>query len=1093
MKKIIILMFLLVLLIGTVSAGDWWGGDNFKKYDSETGNIEIWDKGFFLFGKDTQLAELTLIDNTYSCMYNCEANLRLDLKVTDNNIIKKVETWNLAKTKKEAIEEIKVYIRGEPFTAIRNEYSVGECNKDGTICEHIVKEVEYIDYYWNEYKGEELEAGTYYFKVKGKKEIEQSVDWMAIIFGIRTDEYAVWTTDLENSIMSYYNCSDATDQVSGYDFDGSVTGVTDTGLGLTDNLTCNGTLYVTDNDPFAFVNDNNWSMSGWFKHHISGDAGKFIGSRVTDDGWLISMDSNDYLRGVTGASSGFSDTHNQPTSSILASGEWIHIALTVNSSSACIWINGTMEDCENPYGSRTDSGTRFTYADNWDNSDPTLTGWDEIGWWNRTLTPSEISDLYNSGSGISRDEYGDQAPDSYLNEPEDYYNSTETTFTLNYSCVDDYNVTNITLYLNGTENLTTINGTDTTVNISTTINLPDGMYEWNSTCMDNSSNQGNSPLRYFSIDSTNPAVNITQPLSISYHTASTNLTVNFTASDTNLDSCWYSWNNGTSNTSVTCADANFTTNITSRDNASVTLYANDTFGYENSFMRNWSYIIFENSISFNSETYEGSIESFTLNITYDSSSFSSISSNLNYNGTDYESTLDGSGDNIVYANNITVPDVSEQGNNTFYWTIGLYDGSWSYYNSSSDNQTANPLLIDDCTTYPTLIYNFTSYDEENKSILSNTTIDIQFNLYDSEKVNNIINYSKRYSETNPATLCFNSSLFEDSSFLADLTVKYTANDTTTNKSYAKEYYNIVNQEITNTSLPINVSLYDLDIDDSTEFQLTFRDAKYILAPNILVYLYRQYVGDNDYKIVEAPITDSNGQTILHMVRNDVVYNIVMLNSSNDVIATFNRIIAFCQDYTIGSCTIDLNAPSPTDEIYNYTNELGISYSAPSYSDVTGLINFSFVSLNSSSLDVTMEVLRNNQFGNRSVCLDSITSATGTLNCNVSNVTSTDRFFFINIYINDNFLLLKTIDTERSTSSGFGIVNGGFYAFLLMLVLITIFTDDKQVLMIALGVGWAVVVSIGLINGKIIGSLSGGIWLIICIIMMIWKLNKEEKN
>ena len=409
-------------------------------------------------------------------------------------------------------------------------------------------------------------------------------------------------------------------------------------------------------------------------------------------------------------------------------------------------------------------------------------------------------------------------------------------------------------------------------------------------------------------------------------------------------------------------------------------------------------------------------------------------------------------------------------------------------NTTSYAQSVGNLQIDNCTTFTNLIYNITMFEEDTQELLKNTTLELQINWYDSTGETLILNLSNKYVEKNPVKVCINSSLSTSINYSVDAIFKYSSNDS--GNAYVTKYYNLLNQQITNSTVPKHIHLYDLQSAKSTDFQLTFKDANLAFAANILVYVYRQYVSDNDYKVVELPLTDSNGQTVLHLVRNDILYNLVMVNGSGSVVATFNKLIAFCQDYTIGNCQINLNAVSESDTIYVYTDDLGISYSNPTYSNTTNLVSFSFLSNNLSSVNVSTEVIRNNAFGNRSVCTSSLSSSTGIISCDVSDVVDTDRYLFVNIYVDDELKATSTIDLEGDVST-FGIVNGAFLAFLFILALICFFMDDKQTLSISLIIGWAIVLSLGLINGALIGSASAGIWLIISIIIFVWKLKKEE--
>jgi len=500
-----------------------------------------------------------------------------------------------------------------------------------------------------------------------------------------------------------------------------------------------------------------------------------------------------------------------------------------------------------------------------------------------------------------------------------------------------------------------------------------------------------------------------------------------------------------------------------------------------------------NKASWNSQTAEGSTETFTLNITLISGiQVSTI--DLIYNSTLYSTSFSLVDGNAISTRSITIPNVATSTDIDFYWNITLSNGDGE--TSFNYTQTINNLQIGNCTTYTNRIYNFTLRDEEDQSILTNTSIEIQLKLYDSTKEVNVLNFSQEYDDINPATVCINSSLLTSLNYSADLVVKYTANISNSDNSsteYAKEYYHIFGDVIGNYTVPYNITLYGLKEDDSTEFQLTFRDSSFVLASNVLIYLYRQYVSDSDFKIVEVPLTDSNGQTILHMVRNDAVYNIVAVNENGEILDTFNKVIAFCQDYTIGQCTINLNARAGGDVVYDFDDEYGITYTNPTYSNVTDLVTFVFTSSDLSSKTVSTEVIRNNQFGNRSVCSDSLTSSTGTLSCDVSSVTDTDRFLFVNIYVDGDLMATSTIDLEAS-DFGFGIVNGAFFSFLIILFIITMFSEDRQILVISLVLGWAFVIGFGLISGKLFGSrtvVSAGIWLVISAMIYLWKLNNEE--
>ncbi|KKK97371.1 hypothetical protein LCGC14_2653420, partial [marine sediment metagenome] len=104
--------------------------------------------------------------------------------------------------------------------------------------------------------------------------------------------------------------------------------------------------------------------------------------------------------------------------------------------------------------------------------------------------------------------------------------------------------------------------------------LPDETYSLNSTANDTVNNENSTETRTIILDTVNPAVILFEPQAINYTT--TSLTINFSAIDTNLDTCWYTDDGGATNNTLTgCANTTYTA---SQDSTTIRLYANDTAG-----------------------------------------------------------------------------------------------------------------------------------------------------------------------------------------------------------------------------------------------------------------------------------------------------------------------------------------------------------------------------------------------------------------------------------------------------------------------------------------------------------------------------------
>jgi len=98
--------------------------------------------------------------------------------------------------------------------------------------------------------------------------------------------------------------------------------------------------------------------------------------------------------------------------------------------------------------------------------------------------------------------------------------------------------------------------------------------------INDSANNVNSSSMTFTIDTTYPLIDIAFPSDYA-NTSDTNVNINYTVSDTNLDNCWYS--NDTYSLNVTLASCvNITTITWSEGQHNVTIWANDSAGNENS-------------------------------------------------------------------------------------------------------------------------------------------------------------------------------------------------------------------------------------------------------------------------------------------------------------------------------------------------------------------------------------------------------------------------------------------------------------------------------------------------------------------------------
>ena len=120
-------------------------------------------------------------------------------------------------------------------------------------------------------------------------------------------------------------------------------------------------------------------------------------------------------------------------------------------------------------------------------------------------------------------------------------------------------------------------------------------------------------------------------------------------------------------------------------------------------------------MTYNSFTYETLNENYIINVSYDTSYYSSISANLIYNGNSYSGTQIGSGGTIQFSRSL-IPQISNPPLNvSLYWIISVTNSSGTFnFNSLTKNQYVNTTNFGLCNLTLTNPYmNISFIDEAN--------------------------------------------------------------------------------------------------------------------------------------------------------------------------------------------------------------------------------------------------------------------------------------------------------------------------------------------------------------------------------------------
>jgi hypothetical protein len=670
---------------------------------------------------------------------------------------------------------------------------------------------------------------------------------------------------------------------------------------------------------------------------------------------------------------------------------------------------------------------------------------------------------------------------SVLNSPED--NSSFANSIIDFNCSGfssvGATVSNISLFTNHSGTFELVNSStgltgESNNSIFSNDLESDGNYLWNCQVCDSDGDcgfaqQNNTVI----VDTISPSISIISPTGDQgSFTIGNNLSLNWSITDTNLDSCWFEYNSV--NTTLTCADNNYSFTTVDGEQ-SINFYANDTAGNSANSSTSWTYSFVENNAIFNNITFETSNENFILNLTTDETILS-ISGNMNYDGVNYLSSTSCNSGNCLLSNNIDIPtvDSGDTDTNNFYWNFTIFNGTSSNnIQTSTRQQTVNKTFLELCNaTYTIKTLNFTAFDELNLSQISNFKFDSTFYFWigsGSSKRN--ATYSSNGTEIN---LCMK----DDLNYSVDSKIDYDEYGNTT--TYNSRFYYMENESI--SSEIKNISLYLLQSASSTSFILKVQDQNLLPVEDALISIQRCYANEIDCRTVQIAKTDENGKSIGFFQTETVDYKFIIVKNSETLLETGTQKVVpetspFTLTFNIGD---DLGAPWSGSEAISDLN------STLTFNSSSGIVTYIYIDTSGNFTLANLTVTKNslsNSTATNTICSDTSTLSSSTITCNIGNTTG---FYTASGYITRSGTALdKQISFQiEDVSSVVGFL-GLFYGFFLLLVVIFIFKFNEIA-----GV-WLLVVSIILLN--ITGLIKFGMVfvtsIIVLAIIITWLLEK----
>lgn len=633
-----------------------------------------------------------------------------------------------------------------------------------------------------------------------------------------------------------------------------------------------------------------------------------------------------------------------------------------------------------------------------------------------------------------------------LNSPIDFFNTTNPTIEFNGTATDLVDIGNVTLYIDDLFNETN----STPINDVPTIftkTLSQGEHNWTyEGC--NDQNGCTNATRTLTIDSIFPTIIVTSPAEDQgTFSSGLNLSLIWSASDINIDTCQFDYEG--SNTTVNCSNTEIGFFVTDSSATNLTFYVNDTVGQMSFNSTNWSYSFIENSISFNSTPLETDSQFFEINLST-SLNVSAISAQLNYNGTNFISTA-ACEDFCLVNNTIDIPLVSEGEfeNKSFFWEISIFNGTDSInVNTSSTEQNVTRIHLEECDgTFTTETLNFTAYDEQNLSRLDPFLFDGDFDQWlGTGSVKRQSNFTK--SSTSDLDLCITPT---DETFFIDATIEY---DEAGNESvYTLRNYYFQNDTISSVSQ--DIFIYLLRSAASTSFILKVQNDALLPVAGVLIETNRFYPGLNEFRIVQIAKTDGLGKSVGFFETEIVDYKFIITLNNDTLLETgLQKVIPESSPFTLTfNLGENLGAPwssqIPLDDLI----------STLVWDDTSGIITYTYndisTNLTLGRLFVIQQSLVNSS-ADSTICNVNSSLNSAMLTCNVGNDSG---FYTASGFITRNSIEILDLQISFQIETLSAIVGflGLFYGWFLILIASFMFKFNEIA-----GI-WAITIVVLLVN------------------------------
>lgn len=327
-----------------------------------------------------------------------------------------------------------------------------------------------------EYTSAKTYSGSFYIYIEGTKENDEIIDWIPTFYGQEISEWAVWGIGLNRNLIAYWKFDEtsgnkAVESVSSkwnittYNTPAWVAGK----IGNALEFKATSSQFAKNGSTLDWTMTNtNFTMNFWLNYSGTG-SNPFMVKSSAICGVELDTAPPDYVLYVGNCVGGYYPTISTP----YTEDSYDMLTILSNTSGTHLFKNGVLVGNTSNTPQMPTNALDIAISRDRVASSGYIDGeFDEFGVWNRTLTESEISDLYNSGAGIS---YTAISLDLSPADNSILLYTSPIEFRVNATSVS--NLVNVSLYINGTfvENKT-FTGSNNVTTFSKTLGI--GNHSW---------------------------------------------------------------------------------------------------------------------------------------------------------------------------------------------------------------------------------------------------------------------------------------------------------------------------------------------------------------------------------------------------------------------------------------------------------------------------------------------------------------------------------------------------------------------------------------------------------------------------------------